>query len=184
MAGTQSVRVGRSDIGAAVVLLGLALLVLMGTPSIEAAHTIDPLGPRFLPNLLAVLLGLLSLMLLMDGVLAMRKGDRGGTPSPPPEVRPAVGDVDATPVPRFGESARRVLLFGGALTAYVTLLPYIGFALGSFLLFVSTLAIAGLRRPGPLILQAASVTLVLYILFGVVLGVELPRMEFTTLMFP
>jgi putative tricarboxylic transport membrane protein len=168
---------GRADLGAGGLLIALGLVILIGVPGIETSFVTDPLGPRFFPTLLAIALIALSLALVVRGAAAVRrerqqqslgKGSLGlATPdltdSPPDAAAPA----------RKG-SDRRVLLLTFAMAGYVTVLPWVGYGVSSMVFFMGILAIAGERRPVRLVVQAGAVTGVLALLFGGLLGIELP----------
>jgi len=173
---------GKADLASAGVLIGLGVLILLAVPGIETSFVTDPVGPRFFPSLLAVLLIGLSLVLASRGVLALRRevgaaAGRGAvepaTETPPPADVPESGGEEVAGVTEVG-AARRVLLLVLGMGVYVAVLPTVGYGLTSFLFFSGILWVAGERRPLRVVVQAAAVTAVLALLFGVLLGVELP----------
>jgi putative tricarboxylic transport membrane protein len=168
---------GRADLVAGGLLIALGVGILVGVPGIETSFVTDPLGPKFFPTLLAGALIALSLALVVRGGLAVRRErlermPRDGSMGPERSDL-AVAAPDLTTQVGTG-SNRRVLLLISAMAIYVTVLPWIGYGISSFVFFMAVLAIAGERRPARLIVQAGAVTVVLALLFGGILGIELP----------
>jgi putative tricarboxylic transport membrane protein len=173
MQSTHSAKEGRADVGAGVLLFALGILILAGTPGIEATHTTDPLGPRFLPRLLAIILMFLSAWLIVDG--ARQMGGKHAKDAASGAAWERAEDEPIPPTPAADTGKRRVLLIVAAMALYVGLMPLIGYEIGSVLFFLAMLWIAGQRRPVMLIVQAVGTMIVLYVLFGVILGINLPE---------
>lgn len=167
---------GRADVVAGLALAALGLVILTAIPGIETSFVTDPLGPRFFPLLLAVLLIALSLILVARGAVSGRKRRRRAAAEASASAEGMAGSVpSARPVPEPPAGAsRRVMALIFAMGTYVAAVPYIGYGTASVLLFGALLVTAGERRPLRVALQAVTLTLVLVVLFGVILGVELP----------
>lgn len=149
----------RSELGVSVLLglVGLVVVVdsLLGT---DAAASSDPLGPHALPLLVGALLVVLAVLLARD----VLSGGHGEAESGE--------DIDLT-VPA---DKRTVLLLAGVLVATAALIPVLGWPLaGTGLFWGATYALGSRSVPrDPLI--AAGVSLVTWILFDALLGVDLP----------
>lgn len=149
----------RSELGVSVLLLLTGLLVvvdsLLGT---NASSESDPLGPHAVPLVVGALLLLLAVLLARD-VLGGGHGDAEGGE-----------DVDlAIPADK-----RTVLILAGVLVATAALIPVLGWPIaGTALFWGATYALGSRSFPrDPLI--AAGVSLVTWIVFDALLGVDLP----------
>ena len=158
-------RFGRDGI-AGLVCLAVSLALLphaFGLPRLP----IVPIGPGFYPAIVLSFMAVTSAVLLLQDVLAQRR-------APPPEAA-------AAPEPKRAYGL--VLASFLAITAYITVLPLLGFRV-STALFVFLFQII-LERPGSALtllrqaviaLAAAAVT---YLVFNDYLSVLLPRGSWT-----
>jgi hypothetical protein len=163
------------DAIAGFVFLILGVAILVAVPTIEGTRSTDPLGPRFLPKLLSLVLIGLSALLIISALFKARASTGSDAPV---ETAIALDDeiqADAGARETRSGSSRNVYLLITAMTLYVTFLPTIGYLLGSFLFFSSILAIAGQRRPVVLVCQALGTTIALFLLFDGLLNVNLPE---------
>lgn len=152
----------RSELGVSMLLLLTGLLVvvdsLLGT---NASSESDPLGPHAVPLVVGALLLLLAVLLARDVL-------RGGGEAPTTEG--AGEDVDlAIPADK-----RTVLILAGLLVATAALIPVLGWPIaGTVLFWGATYALGSRSFPrDPLI--AVGVSLVTWIVFDALLGVDLP----------
>lgn len=137
-------------------IVGLGLLVFAGlyfsqSFSIVRGFASDRLGPAFFPRLLALALAVMAVALL---------------------VRAASGRSDPEPPPRMKMGVFIAVLV--LATAYVFLLPRVGFLFATPVLLGAVIWLLGLREWPGLIATAAGVTLALYVVFVRMLHVLLP----------
>ncbi|KAB8193694.1 tripartite tricarboxylate transporter TctB family protein [Nonomuraea phyllanthi] len=148
----------RPELGLAVVVLALGVLVVIGTLDVSAAASQLGLGPRFFPMLVGGAMVLIGLFYVVD-VLRGGHGD--------PEESEDV-DVDAP------ADWRGVGLVSGIFLAFAALLNVLGWIIGASLLFFGLSVVLGAEHK----LRAAVVSVVMglatYLLFVEVLGVTLP----------
>lgn len=148
----------RPELGLAVVVLALGVLVVIGTLDVSAAASQLGLGPRFFPMLVGGAMVLIGLFYVVD-VLRGGHGD--------PEESEDV-DVDAP------ADWRGVGLVSGIFLAFAALLNVLGWIIGASLLFFGLSVVLGAEHK----LRAAVISVVMglatYLLFVEVLGVTLP----------
>ncbi|MEV0585625.1 tripartite tricarboxylate transporter TctB family protein [Nonomuraea sp. NPDC050310] len=148
----------RPELVLALVVLGLGVLVILGTLDVTASASALGLGPRFFPLLVGGAMVLIGLFYVAD-VLRGGHGD-------PEETE----DVDA------GAPAdwRSVLLVSGIFLAFVAILPLAGWMIAASLLFFALAVALGAEHK----LRAALIGVVLgvttYLVFVKGLGVTLP----------
>ncbi len=148
--GTRSWRIGRATAGA----LGLvfALVYLNEGRQLDIGRMAAP-GPGVFPLGVGVLLALVSIGVIADALLTGRPG-RTGFPE--------------------GEDLRRLALVSGAFIAYVVLLNVVGFLIGSVLLVITFTRLVGQVSWITAAASGIGVTLSVWAVFTLVLGVRLP----------
>jgi high-affinity Fe2+/Pb2+ permease len=169
----------RSNVISGAVCFAFGAFVFWLAQSVPPVTLTDNLGGRFFPQLISIMLMLASAGLILTGWMGIEisggtvtqsggdKGDRSVSPE----------DAGAAPslgTPRFGASEVRLLSFIAAMLTYTLILPYIGYILASGAIFAVMIVIAGERRPVRVGLGAAVITVLLYVLFGVVFKMNLP----------
>jgi hypothetical protein len=144
--------VRRADLAAGALLLALAAVYLLQSLDIERGFASDRLGPAFFPQLLGAVLAVLAVVLV---------------------IRALAGRSDPNPPP----PARTGLLWAvvGLLVAYGVVMPHVGFLLATPPLLAAVTVALGLRQPLLVVAPALGITLVLYAVFGRLLGVLFPR---------
>lgn len=148
-----------SELGIAGLLLAAGLLVLIDTVvETRGGQSADPLGPHAVPILVGVLLLVLAVLLGVD----VLRGGHGTAESGE--------DIDLTQP----TDKRTVLMLAGVVIATAVLIPLVGWPLaGMGLFWGATYALGSRAFPrDPLI--AAGVSLVTWIVFDALLGVDLP----------
>lgn len=148
----------RPELGLAVVVLALGVLVIAGTLDVSAAASQLGIGPRFFPMLVGGAMVVVGVFYVID-VLRGGHGD--------PEESEDV-DVDAP------ADWRSVGLVSGIFLAFAVLLNVLGWIIGASLLFFGLSVALGAEHK----LRAAVVAVVMgvatYLLFVKGLGVTLP----------
>jgi hypothetical protein len=114
------------------------------------------IGPRFFPYLSAGIMGLLSLLLIFDGLLRKRSGTgEAETPPPQPSLRP-------------------VFAFMGIGFGYIAVLPYLGVILATPLCLAVYFWYFELHRWIWSLLLSIGVTAIIYYCFAKLMLVPLP----------
>ncbi|TYB63262.1 tripartite tricarboxylate transporter TctB family protein [Nonomuraea sp. PA05] len=148
----------RPELGLAVVVLVLGVLVVIGTLDVSAAASQLGVGPRFFPMLVGGAMVVIGLFYVADVL-------RGGHGDPEESE-----DVDAAAPTDW----RSVGLVSGVFLAFAALLDLLGWILGASLLFFGLSVVLGAEHR----LRAAVVAVVMgvatYLLFVHGLGVNLP----------
>jgi putative tricarboxylic transport membrane protein len=159
-------RFGRDGIAG---LIGLAIsLVLLphalGLPKLP----IVPVGPGFYPTIVLSFLALTSGALLVQDLLAQRRGPAPSTAAAAPATHPAYGLVAAS---------------FAVIAAYIAVLPLLGFRIATALFLVAFQCIleppSTARRMAMVIAIALGTTIVTYTVFNHYLLVLLPRGSWT-----
>ena len=149
----------RSELGVSALLAGAGLLVLVDTLAEAGAGTdSDPLGPRAVAFLLGSALLLLSVLLTVDVLRGGHGEAEGGE------------DVDLG----SGTDLRTVGMLAGVLIATAALIPLVGWPIAGTVLFAGATYALGSRTVLRDVAVAAGVSLLTWILFDAVLGVDLP----------
>jgi putative tricarboxylic transport membrane protein len=148
-----------SELGVCALLLVAGLLVivdsLLGT---DAGSRSDPLGPHAVPFALGVLLLVLAVLLAVDVLRGGHGEAEGGE------------DIDLT----APADKRTVGMLAGVLVAAAVLIPIVGWPLAGMALFWGAAHTLGSRNPVLDPLVAAGISLVTWIVFDPLLGVDLP----------
>jgi hypothetical protein len=147
-----------------------------GVPDITAT---DSLGGRFFPRLVAGAMMVASVGLLVTGLMGIEisggtsrgKGEQA-PPSPEQEVTEEGGPAYLGG--RVGPGELRLLGFIAVMTVYTLVLPLLGYIVASVIAFAALIWIAGERRPLGVVLGALGIAALLYILFAVVFGMNVP----------
>ncbi len=145
----RSGRLSEKIIGA--ILLGIAAYVYFDVGRLPDLATADLFGPRLYPQVLAVLLGVLSGLFFM-GVASSHRGD-------PSITLPGI--------------LRRFLPLVLFSALYVILLPVLGFLVATTALLVACFRLLGERRLWLKLLIGGGCTLSIYLLFAQALGIPL-----------
>ncbi|HET6919824.1 MAG TPA: tripartite tricarboxylate transporter TctB family protein [Jiangellaceae bacterium] len=150
---------GRSELGVALFLLALGVLVLADAARIpQTAGQTGPIGPKAVPYVLGAALVVLSVLLAID----VLRGGRG--------EQETGEDIDLS----HGTDWRTVLILIGAFLANVVLIERVGWPVSGAILFFGVAFALGSRHfiRDPLIAIALSIGT--WYLFALGLGIELP----------
>ncbi|MER6574593.1 tripartite tricarboxylate transporter TctB family protein [Nonomuraea sp. NPDC001023] len=148
----------RPELGLAVVVLGLGVLVMVGTLDVSAAASQLGLGPRFFPMLVGAAMVLIGLFYVIDVL-------RGGAGDPEESE-----DVDADAPTDW----RSVGLVSGVFLAFAALLDVLGWVIGASLLFFGLSVVLGAEHKARAAVVAVVLGVTTYLLFVKGLGVSLP----------
>ncbi|MEU6784499.1 tripartite tricarboxylate transporter TctB family protein [Nonomuraea angiospora] len=148
----------RPELGLAVVVLGLGVLVVIGTLDVSAAASQLGIGPRFFPMLVGGAMVLIGLFYVADVI-------RGGHGDPEESE-----DVDVEAPTDW----RSVGLVSGIFLAFTALLNVLGWIIGASLLFFGLSLALGAEHKTRTAVISVVVGLATYLLFVKGLGVALP----------
>ncbi|MET9248771.1 tripartite tricarboxylate transporter TctB family protein [Nonomuraea sp. NPDC003709] len=148
----------RPELGLAVVVLGLGVLVVIGTLDVSAAASQLGIGPRFFPMLVGGAMVLIGLFYVADVI-------RGGHGDPEESE-----DVDVEAPTDW----RSVGLVSGIFLAFTALLNVLGWIIGASLLFFGLSLALGAEHKVRTAVISVVVGLATYLLFVKGLGVSLP----------
>lgn len=148
----------RADQVTGVIVLVFSLGVMEGSRRLPPSGTFGP-GAGFLPFWLGGLMAVLSVMLM---VKAIRRP--AASPGKPLFPNPLV--------------LLPIFLTVGGLAAYILLLEWMGFLLGTALLTAFLLGIVEREAWSKTVLAAVLNSVALYVIFHLLLGVSLPRNAF------
>ncbi|MDX3106752.1 tripartite tricarboxylate transporter TctB family protein [Nonomuraea angiospora] len=148
----------RPELGLAVVVLGLGVLVVIGTLDVSAAASQLGIGPRFFPMLVGGAMVLIGLFYVADVI-------RGGHGDPEESE-----DVDVEAPTDW----RSVGLVSGIFLAFTALLNVLGWIIGASLLFFGLSLALGAEHKARSAVISVVVGLATYLLFVKGLGVSLP----------
>jgi putative tricarboxylic transport membrane protein len=143
----------RGDIIGSVVLILIGIGVVIGSIRLHVGTPLMP-QPGFFPFLGGFLLIGLSLVLLVQGWLG-----RNEAPRQPREA--------------FGEW-RRPLILVVSMSVYTAVLEWLGYVLPTIALSVVILRVLGVTSWKVLILASVGLSVGTYVLFGRILGIDLP----------
>lgn len=171
----------KSNVIAGLVCLAFGAYVLWLAQGVPATTMTDTVGGRFFPQTISILLILASIGLIVTGWLNIEisggtapKLDVDAAPAADPEPASAAA-AEAAREPRFGPNELRLLGFVGVMLIYTVLLPLIGYIIASIITFAALVAIAGERRPVRVIAASLGITAALYLIFAVLLGMNVPE---------
>jgi putative tricarboxylic transport membrane protein len=148
------------DLASGIGMLALSLVVYFGASGIGTSYMADPIGPAGLPKLLALVLGILSLLLIAKSALDLIKARR------------------RAPVDSSETKWRRHFLAAGMLAiggAYVLLAEVVGYGVGITLVILATALYQGAARSwrAPVIALGGAISF--WLLFVVVLDIGQPE---------
>jgi len=168
------VRTGEAVWTFILILISVGSIVTVSSLSVLTAH--DPLGPRFFPLVISLILMGAALVILLKPILAMALGHP--TPLPrKPESSPPLAGVDwqlVKPKPFPERPLVRVAFMGAVCSAYVVLMDVVGYIPATVLGMAGVLLILDSQRTRRLIIAPAASAISIYLLFTNVLHVRLP----------
>ncbi len=147
-----------SDIISGIVFLILSIATYIMTLSFPHVAIMGS-GPEFYPQIISTLLAIVSIVIIIRGILRIRKKQNSGS--------------------IYIGNYRRILCILIFTSIYILLLDYLGFVLSTFMYLGCMICIMQSSISDKKILTknfmvAASMTLALYIMFDVLFGASLP----------
>ena len=145
-----------------ILFLLLAIGAYIIADGMVAKLATDPLGPGFWPRCLAIVLGIFSIILLLQGLLK----------------KPA----DDVPSPFHFKSPefRRVALLAGDLSLFLVITYFVGIYIGLLLMIPTCMYLLGERKVKVMAIFSVASCLFIYVVFKMLLMVPLP----TGILFP
>ncbi|HEY8370646.1 MAG TPA: tripartite tricarboxylate transporter TctB family protein [Thermodesulfobacteriota bacterium] len=143
----------RAETVAALATLAFGTFVVVQARALEDPG-LDAIGPGAFPAVLGLVIAACGVVLLVQALAPRRREAEG----------------DAEPPTRFGVLAVALAL----LVAYARSLEWIGFSLATVLFVAACLALLGVRSLARLVVTGIAVSLAVTVVFGRLLGVDLP----------
>lgn len=131
-------------------------------------RAVDVMGDMGFPIALALVIGLGGLAIVVRNLIALYRNAAAADVQPGGSPGAAGNDSSV--------ELRRSLSLAAVVTAYVLLLPTLGYVLAMPLFLVVALVISGYRARMPIVLFTVSFTAVTYFGFAYGLGVRLPTL--------
>lgn len=173
----------RANVLSGVVCLGLGIGFAALASQVPPFTMTDSLGGRFFPMLIAVGIIICSLGLIVTGLMNIEisGGQVGGKRASQTEATDSNADEEAAAAaaeaPILGMPAGRARLFGfiASMAVYTLILELVGYIAASLVVFTAMIVIAGERRIPKAILGAVVTTGLLYLMFAVIFGMNVPE---------
>lgn len=167
------------DLILSVILLGISIGVLISTSSYPDFGNLSVIGPEFLPNIMSYFFIFAAAVLLVKLIYKafVRKTDEEGRAYLALEkekVRAAGSKI-------FKENFRvnlNVVITLLLVAAYGLLLSYVGYEILTAVFLIITMLLNGIRKPRTLILVPVLTLIAIYIVFVLLLKVQIPRLIF------
>lgn len=171
----------RANVISGIVCLAIGAFVFWLSGDVPSFTATDELGGRFFPRLISVLFMLASLGLIITGLMNIeiqggQVGGGKGQAAPKAEEEEVLDDEYSDEVIIGGMRASTLRLFGfiAVMAVYTMILPLVGYIPASLLVFAALIMIAGERRLLRVLLGSIGTTAVLYLLFAVIFGMNVP----------
>lgn len=148
----------KSSLIAGIVFLAFSIVVMGTSWSMEYYSSIGP-GPGFFPFWLSLILGLLSIIWIIQVLLAKNNSEKS--------------DADSAILPK-GKGLLRLLSIIGALAFMILSMDAIGFQLPMFAFLIFLLFVLGKVKPATTLVIAAIGSFGLFKVFTLLLDVQLP----------
>lgn len=172
----------RVNVLSGIVCLAFGLLLAALASQVPNFTMTDQLGGRFFPMLVATGIIVCSVGLIVTGLMNVEiaGGQVGGKRASAPDeesMEEVSKEVAVEEPPMLGMPAPLARLFGfiASMAIYTLILNVVGYIVASLIVFTAMIVIAGERRPLPVALGAISITVILYTLFAVIFGMNVPE---------
>ena len=144
----------KANIAASVIGMAFSAYTFIVTFTFKQFENV-PIGPDFFPRWLSIGLFICCFILFLENIASK-------STKPSPTLNPKNKDMQR-------------LLKGLACTIiYVVLWNYVGFLIATPLLILAIEFLLGSRKPGHMILYAVGLTVVIFLVFKFLLGIEMP----------
>ena len=140
-----------------VLLIASSIFFFILTLSYPVISRFEKMGPEFWPRLMLIGIVIVTLFLLVESIMEKRK---------PRKTEEGPGEEKNT---------KLVIASGGILMTSLLLMPIIGFLLSSFIATAVLAIVLGERKKLAAFLYAFVMVLVIYVSFGKLMFVPLPR---------
>lgn len=170
----------RTNVLSGIVCFAIGAFVFWLSADVPSFTATDELGGRFFPRLISILFMLASLGLIITGWMniEIQGGQVGGGKgkSVPKAEGERVPDDEPSGMAIGGMRPGTLRLFGfiAVMAVYTMILPLIGYIPASLVVFATLIMIAGECRPLRVLLGTIGITAVLYLLFAVIFGMNVP----------
>jgi len=165
--------------GGVCLVFGLFVYWLSG--GISPTASLDMLGGRFFPRMVAILFILSSIGLIVTALMGIEiaggqvGGKKGSAEEGPSGAEAETFEATETPIRGIPVGTLRLLSYVSIMAVYTLVLPLIGYIPASILAFSGLIVTAGERRLVHVVLGAIGITLLLYFLFAVVFSMNVPE---------
>jgi putative tricarboxylic transport membrane protein len=153
------------DLACGLIALVLAVLYLHETSQIQVSALGDTVGSAGFPLILGWMLAGAGAVLIVQTLVRARLAGAGAAAAPDAEVTEA----------RPGHAFRRAAGLVAIAAAFVALLPILGYVLAVALMLAAVMLYQGLPFARHTLLVAVAGAAFLYGLFGLLLGIPVPR---------
>ncbi len=173
----------RGNVFAGIACLAFGLFFAWLASQLPGFTATDQLGGRFFPMLVAIGIIICSVALIVTGLMNVEiaGGQVGGKRANQVPANETAGPVDTPEAidekSIFGLSAPRARLFGfiAAMAVYTLILEQVGYLVASVIVFGAMIFIAGERSPLKIAIASVVTTAVLYSLFAILFGMNVPE---------
>ncbi len=172
----------RANVFSGIFCLAFGLLLAGLASQVPNFTMTDQLGGRFFPMLVAIGIIICSVGLIITGLMNIEiaGGQVGGKNADAPEDEEPEDTPEEVVINEpqiFGMPAPRARLFGfiASMAVYTLILNLVGYIVASLIVFTAMIVIAGERRPIPVIAGSVFITAILYALFAVIFGMNVPE---------
>jgi hypothetical protein len=169
----------KSNVIAGVICLAFGAFAYWLSGGVSASTMVDPLGGRFFPRMIAILFMLASIALIVTGLLNIEiaggTAPKKSTSAPDEQMEGPPAASLGNPNKKFGIGEARLIGFLVVMILYSLAIPLFGYILSSLLVFAAFVWIAGEHRMMRVVLTSVVLTTVLYVLFAVVLRMNVPQ---------
>jgi putative tricarboxylic transport membrane protein len=147
----------KHDIIASIIFFALSVVIFVNTFNFPEVPNNRVAGPAFFPQLVAVLLAIISIVLIVESIPKLKLEQKGS------------GKANL-------KSVIKVVLSIVATVLYASLMKTLGFTLSTFLYFAALMAVVQVKvNPIKMVLGSAIMTGVVYSVFILLLKAALPR---------
>lgn len=162
------------------VCLFLGALLWWIAADVPSFTATDELGGRFFPRLIAAMIMLASAGLIITGAMGIeiaggQVGGKKGQAQTPQVSKEDEEPVETAKVLGMPAGTARLISFVVIMLVYTLILDLVGYIPASLITFAIMIWVAGEHRPVRVILGSVVITALLYTLFAIVFGMNVPE---------